>query len=82
MLWESEPKANRGLRHATFINRNNFATYANLGILAGLVLLLEPFLRAGSLGDLRRIAVEATEKLLEKRGPLLLASLLLVSARC
>jgi O-antigen ligase len=78
VLWEDYPKANIGFVNATFINRNNFATYANMAILAVLALLLEPFLRAGSLGDLRRIAAEAVEKLLDKRGPLLLV--LLVSA--
>jgi O-antigen ligase len=80
VLWESEPKASWGAVTATFINRNNYATYANLGILVGLVLLLEPFLRAGSLGDMRRTAVEVAEKLLEKRGPLLVGLVLLLTA--
>ena len=80
VLWEDQPKANIGFVNATFINRNNFATYVNMAVLAVLVLLLEPFLRAGSLGDLRRIAAEAVAKLLEKRGPLLLVLVLLVSA--
>jgi O-antigen ligase len=80
VLWEQEPKPYAGFVTSTFINRNSFATYANLAILAGLVLLVEPFLRAGSLGDLRRIAVEVAEKLLAKRGPLLLALVLLVTA--
>lgn len=79
VLWESEPKTIVGVS-STFVNRNNFATYANLAILAGLVLLLEPFLRAGVPGDLRRIAAEVAEKLLEKRGPLLLALVVLVTA--
>ena len=80
VLWEDEFKANPGFVTSTFINRNNFATYVNLGILAVIVLLLEPFLRAGNLGDLRRKAVETVQKLLDKRGPLLLVLVLLVSA--
>lgn len=55
----------------TFVNRNSFATYANLGIMVGMALLAEPFLAARGLADLRRIAVEVVEQVVQRRGLLL-----------
>ncbi len=57
----------------TFVNRNNFATYANLGVVICLSLLAEPFLAARDLGDLRRIAARAIQQTLERRTLVLLA---------
>jgi O-antigen ligase len=64
----------------TFVNRNSFATYANLGLLVCLVLLAEPFLAARSGDDLKRIAVQAMENLLGRRSVLLLALIVLATA--
>ena len=65
---------------STFVNRNSFATYANMAMLAGLGLLVEPFLKARGADDARRIARETMEKLLEQRGALLVAIVVLVAA--
>jgi O-antigen ligase len=64
----------------TFVNRNSFATYANLGLLVCLVLLAEPFLAARSGDDLKRIAVQVLENLLGRRSILLLALIVLATA--
>jgi O-antigen ligase len=64
----------------TFVNRNSFATYANLGVVVALVLLVEPFLGARAGDDLRRIAVEAVERLFGWRSLLVVALIVLVTA--
>ncbi|MEK0083067.1 O-antigen ligase family protein [Benzoatithermus flavus] len=64
----------------TFVNRNSFATYANLGIVVGLALLAEPFLGARVGDDLRRIAVGAVERLMGWRSLLVVALSVLVTA--
>jgi O-antigen ligase len=64
----------------TFVNRNSFATYANLGLVACLALLAEPFLAARGLADVRRIAARAVEQVLDRRGLLVLASCVLAMA--
>jgi O-antigen ligase len=69
-----------GRLHASFVNPNNYATYANLGILLGVGLLLEDLTRAGDTGHLRRLFVELVENLLGKRSFLLLGLLLLLTA--
>lgn len=80
VLWETDTKAYSGFVTGTFINRNSFATYCNIGILLALALLLEPFLRAQATSDLRRISADVMEKLLGRRSPLLLALIIMVSA--
>ena len=80
VLWEDYQKSYAGWVSSTFINRNSFATYANMAILAGLGLLVEPFLKARGADDARRIARETMEKLLEQRGALLVAIVVLVAA--
>ncbi|MDX6752562.1 O-antigen ligase family protein [Geminicoccaceae bacterium 1502E] len=79
ILWE-EKWAGRGSLTSTFVNRNNFATYANIGLLVGLGLIVESFLDARSKADAKRIAAELVEKLVARRSPLLLAVLLLLTA--
>lgn len=69
----------RGDVTATFVNRNNYATYANLGLLAALGLLVEPFLAARG-GDLRRRAAELLTTLTTRKALLLVATLLLATA--
>ncbi|MCS6779363.1 MAG: O-antigen ligase family protein [Geminicoccaceae bacterium] len=69
----------RGDVTATFVNRNNYATYANLGLLAALGLLVEPFLAARST-DLRRRAAELLTTLTTRKALLLVATLLLATA--
>lgn len=64
----------------TFINRNNFATYANLGIVIAVALLVEPFLAARGLAEVRRIAVELVEELVRRRWVLLVALAVLAMA--
>jgi O-antigen ligase len=69
---------------STFINRNHFATYANLGLVTALGFILEPLLRGRSeaaeekLG--RRIAAAITLVLEERRYPLMAAVILLLAS--
>jgi O-antigen ligase len=65
---------------ATFVNRNSFATYANLGVIICLVLLAEPFFGVRSLADVRRIAAESAGRLLDRRVLVLLALAVLAMA--
>lgn len=64
----------------TFVNRNNFATYANLGLVAALALAAEPFLAARSASDAKRLAAAAVERLLGRRVVLVLAVAVLATA--
>ncbi len=64
----------------TFINRNTFATYVNLGLMICLALLAEPFLEARGMADVKRIATQAVTHLLDQRSLLLLAFCLLAMA--
>lgn len=62
----------------TFVNRNNFATFANLGLVACLALLAEPFLKArseGGGGAAKRVLAGAVERLLGGRRVFLLVAL-------
>lgn len=69
---------------STFVNRNHFATYANLGLVTALGLVLEPLLRGRSrdrdekLG--RRIAAAITLLVEERRYPLIAAFVLLLAS--
>jgi glycosyltransferase involved in cell wall biosynthesis len=67
VLWEDEPKAYAGSVTGTFVNRNNFATYVNLGLLIGLAFLLESLLRAASGEELRRLVLALFERVLGRR---------------
>lgn len=82
--WETilgSPKAHYlGDVTGTFVNRNSFATYANLGVVVALVLLAEPFLGVRAGDDLRRVVVHAIERLLGWRSLLVLALIVLVTA--
>jgi O-antigen ligase len=67
---------------ATFVNRNHFATYANLGLLVALGLMLEPLLR----GDVAReeclgarIAPAIAMVFEERRYPLMAAVVILLA---
>lgn len=80
VLWEEGQKAYAGSVTGTFVNRNSFATYANLGILVALALLLRSLLRASSAEELRRLVVRLMEGLIGRRALLLVALLLLVTA--
>lgn len=68
---------------STFINRNHFATYANMGIVAALGFILEPLLRGPAeasrerLG--RRVAAAITLVIEERRYPLIAAAILLLA---
>ena len=64
----------------TFVNRNSFATYVNLGLVICLGMLAEPFLAARDTGDLKRIAAEAVTKVLDERSLLLLGLCVLAMA--
>jgi O-antigen ligase len=64
----------------TFVNRNNFATYANLGVVICLCLLAEPFLAARRLDDVKRIAAQAIEQVVDRRWPMTLTLAVLVMA--
>ena len=64
----------------TFVNRNSFATYANLGVVICLALLAEPLLAARAPGELRRLAVQMMQQTLERRLLVLLALGILVTA--
>jgi len=80
VLWEDEPKAYAGSVTGTFVNRNNFATYVNLGLLIGLAFLLESLLRAASGEEVRRLVLALFERILGRRVLLLLSLLLLATA--
>ena len=72
--------AYRGVVTGSFVNRNNFATYANLGIVIGFVWLFEPFLRDLGKRDIRVLLRELLQQLLAERGLVLVALLVLASA--
>lgn len=72
--------AYRGVVTGTFVNRNNFATYANLGIIIGVVWLFEPFLRDLGKREIRVLLRELLEGLFAKRGIVLVVLLVLASA--
>ncbi len=72
--------AYRGVVTGSFVNRNNFATYANLGIVIGFVWLFEPFLRDLGKRDIRVLLRELLQQLLAERGLVLVALLILASA--
>lgn len=80
VLWEPGPKAYAGSVTGTFVNRNSFATYANLGILVALALLLRSLLRASSAEESRKLLVGVVEGLVGRRALLLVALLVLVTA--
>lgn len=65
---------------STFVNRNHFATYLNLALLAAVGLLVETVLAARGAADLRRRAAELLGKLLGRRSLLLVAVLVLATA--
>lgn len=62
---------------STFINPNNYATYANLGFLLILTLIAEPFVKASG-SSWRRQFIDASQDLLAKRPWLLGAAVLLI----
>jgi O-antigen ligase len=64
---------------STFVNRNSFATYANLGIVLSLALLLAPLAEMGGEVGLRAWAKRAVS-LLETRGVLLISLVVTVTA--
>ena len=64
----------------TFINRNSFATYVNMGLMVALALLAEPFLAARGLGDVKRIAAQSVEHLLSEKTLLMLTLVVLAMA--
>ena len=76
----AESQACRGVVTGTFVNRNNFATYANLGVVIGVVWLFELFLRDLGKRDVRVLLRELIEGLFAKRGLTLVALLILASA--
>ncbi len=80
ILWEHPPKGNPGFVTGTFVNRNNFATYINLGILVAFALLLRSLLHASSAEELRKLFVGLVEGLIGRRVLLLVGLLLLVTA--
>jgi len=78
----SGSEAYRGNIVSTFVNRNHFATYANLGLVIALGLMIEPLLRGDSsrkepLG--RRIAQAIATVFEERRYPLMAAVIILLA---
>ncbi len=80
VLWEQGPKAYAGTVTGTFVNRNTFATYTGLGVLLGLALLTESLLRTGTFDDFRRRLVALGEEVMGRKGLLLVALVLVVTA--
>lgn len=74
--------AYRGNIVSTFVNRNHFATYANLGLMIALGLTLEPLLR-GKAGREGRIGVRIAKAIAtvfeERRYPLMAAVVILLA---
>ena len=64
----------------TFVNRNSFATYANLGVVLALALLAEPVLSQGRTASGWRSLVEVARHTLERRPLILLALGILLMA--
>ena len=73
VLWEEGKKAYSGFVTGTFVNRNSFATYCNIGVILTLGLLFEPFMRIQGGKDARRVAAEIMNTLLNRRSHLLVA---------
>jgi O-antigen ligase len=67
---------------STFINRNHFATYANLGLVIALGLMLEPLLRSdtGRKESLRRRIAQAIATVFEERRYPLMAAVIILLA--
>jgi O-antigen ligase len=63
---------------ATFVNRNHFATYANLGLLVALGLMLEPLLR-GDVAREGRLGARIAMVFEERRYPLMAAVVILLA---
>ena len=80
IFWEATPKVYAGTVTGTFVNRNNFATYLNIGILIGLGFLLRDLLRATGDEELRRRLARILDDIAGRRGLLLFALLILLSA--
>jgi O-antigen ligase len=72
--------AYRGVVTGSFVNRNSFATYANLGVVIGFVWLFEPFLRDLDRRDLKVLLRELLQRLMGERGLFLVALLVLATA--
>lgn len=67
---------------STFVNRNHFATYANLGLLIAMGFIAEPLLRGGTHGKQRlgaRIAQAITTVFEERRYVVMAAFVLLLA---
>lgn len=79
-VWTEAKDWYRGDVTSTFVNRNHYATYANLGLLAALGFLVETVLQARGAVDLRRQAAQLLGKLMGRRSPLLVALPLLATA--
>lgn len=74
--------AYRGDVVSTFVNRNHFATYANLGLMIALGLVLEPLLRGDGRSEARlgvRISKAITTVFEERRYPLMAAAVILLA---
>lgn len=74
--------AYRGNIVSTFVNRNHFATYANLGLVVALGLMIEPLLRGETNRDerfARRVAQAIATIFEERRYPLMAAVIILLA---
>ena len=74
--------AYRGNIVSTFVNRNHFATYANLGLVIALGLMIEPLLRGDAGRDerfARRVAQAIATIFEERRYPLMAAVIILLA---
>lgn len=78
ILW-FDKQAYVGSVTSTFVNRNNFATYANLGIVSAMALVLGKLLRETTAGWRRQVYDQLNE-LFSKRVPLLLATSIIATA--
>jgi hypothetical protein len=72
--------AYRGVVTGSFVNRNSFATYANLGVVIGFVWLFEPLLRDLDRRELNVLLRELLQRLIGERGLFLVALLILATA--
>lgn len=76
-IWWNQPRGNLQALSGTFINRNHFSTFLNLGIVVAVGLALAPLVERSRKGEEETIS--RLVRVIEQRWPLLVVAVVLVS---